>query len=168
MVIEASVFRDPVDQAGKPFDLAAFRDLLLLHALAQSNARGGPVNSNLAPLGGAEPFVPSRPASAAAGRSGTPRPVQEVDIALETQNGMVAPAGSPVGLDVDLNDLVASSKLPSEEETAFPNLPPVPSAVSATGDARLESAMPAQAIEDNSFLDFDNATVNYKLPGKKS
>ncbi len=35
MVIEASIFRDPWDDKSPPFDLAAFRDLLLLHAIAQ-------------------------------------------------------------------------------------------------------------------------------------
>lgn len=35
MVIEASIFRDPWDDKSPPFELAAFRDLLLLHAIAQ-------------------------------------------------------------------------------------------------------------------------------------
>lgn len=35
MVIDASIFRDPWDDKSPPFDLAAFRDLLLLHAIAQ-------------------------------------------------------------------------------------------------------------------------------------
>ena len=36
MVIESSIFRDPWDDKSSPFDLAAFRDLLLLHAIAQT------------------------------------------------------------------------------------------------------------------------------------
>ncbi len=171
MVIEASVFRDPVDESGKPFDLAAFRDLLLLHALAQSNARGGPVNSNLAPLSSSAPAAGRSAGTVAvakkdAGKSGA------VDIALDTQNGMLTPAGAapgPAALDVDLTDLVAPSVLPAEEETEFPTLPPVPGAdkpaANSTGKAGAKSV---QAIEDNNFLDFDkNVTVNYKLPPKK-
>ena len=39
MVIEASIFRDPWDDKSPPFELAAFRDLLLLHAIAQGIVR---------------------------------------------------------------------------------------------------------------------------------
>ena len=39
-VIEACIFRDPWDAQSRPFDLAAFRDLLLLHEIAQSMVRG--------------------------------------------------------------------------------------------------------------------------------
>lgn len=39
-VIEACIFRDPWDAKSRPFDLAAFRDLLLLHEIAQSMVRG--------------------------------------------------------------------------------------------------------------------------------
>ena len=39
MVIEASIFRDPWDDKSPPFEMAAFRDLLLLHAIAQFKVR---------------------------------------------------------------------------------------------------------------------------------
>jgi hypothetical protein len=35
-VIESFIFQDPWDTKSQSFDLAAFRDLLLLHAVAQS------------------------------------------------------------------------------------------------------------------------------------
>ena len=35
-VIEACIFQDPWDTKGQPLDLAAFRDLLMLHAIAQT------------------------------------------------------------------------------------------------------------------------------------
>jgi pilus assembly protein FimV len=38
MVIEASIYRDPWNDASAPFELPAFRDLVLLHALALGNA----------------------------------------------------------------------------------------------------------------------------------
>lgn len=41
-VIEACIFRDPWDAKNEPFDLAAFRDLLFLHAVAQSVVQGTP------------------------------------------------------------------------------------------------------------------------------
>ena len=50
MVIEASIFRDSLDDRSAPFDLAAFRDLLLLHAIAQSFTVRDEVVSDLAPL----------------------------------------------------------------------------------------------------------------------
>ena len=36
-VIEAAIYRDPWDAASAPFELAAFRDLVLLHAIALGN-----------------------------------------------------------------------------------------------------------------------------------
>jgi pilus assembly protein FimV len=50
MVIEASIFRDSLDDRSTPFDLAAFRDLLLLHAIAQSFTVREEATSDLAPL----------------------------------------------------------------------------------------------------------------------
>ena len=50
MVIEASIFRDSLDDRSTPFDLAAFRDLLLLHAIAQSFTVREEPSSDLSPL----------------------------------------------------------------------------------------------------------------------
>ncbi len=50
MVIEASIFRDSLDDRSTPFDLAAFRDLLLLHAIAQSFTIREEPTSDLTPL----------------------------------------------------------------------------------------------------------------------
>ena len=50
MVIEASIFRDSLDDRSTPFDLAAFRDLLLLHAIAQSFTIREEPSSDLSPL----------------------------------------------------------------------------------------------------------------------
>ncbi len=153
MVIEASIFRDTLDESSKPFDLAAFRDLLLLHAIAQTNARGGLGTSDLSPLS------PSIAESAAVRQVAAP--LQSVDIPLETRGGMLpmpTPSrASTTDLDLDLNDLVAPSVLPAEPDgvpTEFPVITPPPA---------------PQGIVDNNFLNFEtNNTVQYNLPKPKA
>lgn len=112
-VIEASIFRDPLDDKSPPFDLAAFRDLLLLHAIAQTNFNPDAVLSRPMPL--------------------TVAPVQTND-SLKTQAGFArvapaAPAPDSTELDLDLSDLEFSSPSPvvSPAATAAPEaaLPPV-------------------------------------------
>ena len=151
MVIEASIFKDATDESAKPFDLAAFRDLLLLHAVAQTNARGGVGSSDLLPL---TSNSTERTSARAAGRS-----IQTVDIPLDSPVEMVPmpkPSTASTDLDLDLNDLVTPSELPIEAEadsTEFPVIapPPVP-----------------QGMVDNNFLKFEtNQTVQYNLPKPK-
>jgi hypothetical protein len=154
MVIEASIFRDTLDESSKPFDLAAFRDLLLLHAIAQTNARGGVGSSDLAPLAaGLSESAAVRQVAA---------PLLTVDIPLETRGGLLpmptpSTGGTDLDLDLDLNDLVAPSVLPSDPEgvsTEFPVItaPPVP-----------------QGLVDNNFLSFEtDKTVKYTLPKPKA
>ena len=151
MVIEASLFRDASDESGKPFDLAAFRDLLLLHAVAQTNARGGVGSSDLLPLSASvADSAAARPVAA---------PLQSVDIPLETRAGLLpmpTPSTGTTDLDLDLNDLVEPSVLPVEPDgvsTEFPVIapPPIP-----------------QGLVDNNFLSFEtNNTVQYNLPKPK-
>ncbi len=151
MVIEASIFRDTLDESSKPFDLAAFRDLLLLHAIAQTNARGGVGSSDLAPLAaGLSESAAVRQVAA---------PLLTVDIPLEARGGLLpmpTPSTSGTDLDLDLNDLVAPSVLPSEPEsvsTEFPVITPPPA---------------PQGLVDNNFLSFEtNNTVQYSLPKPK-
>lgn len=175
MVIEASVFRDPTDDKSKPFDLAAFRDLLLLHAIAQNTSRAGPVNSNLSPL-------PSS-ATATAGAAAAParQGGADVDIALDTRNGMLPmpPIGGAVDLDLDLSDLVnpaapqgsgamkpvplmASNAVPAPVVPVLPALLPVlPSLGAATA-----SAQPAQAkaVSDIDLPDLSPNETSTVLP----
>ena len=185
MVIEASVFRDPTDDKSKPFDLAAFRDLLLLHAVAQNTSRAGPVNSNLAPLPRAAG------AAAAAGPGTSARPVVDVDISLDTRNGMLPmPAvGKATELDLDLSDLVSPGSPGAMPDTAKPvplmaskaqaglaaspgalpeiTLPELPPSESPTVLPVTES--PAPSLVDNNFLSFEtSATVQYTLPKPKA
>ena len=130
MVIEGSIFRDPQDEKSAPFELAAFRDLLLLHAVAQSTAdRDAPV-SDLAPLhagvtaayrpmGGAGGTVATMPGRPLAGSTAKAPNIASVDIALNTEPGylQVTPDGPvlPPDLDIDLTDLVAPSVFPQED-----------------------------------------------------
>ncbi len=194
MVIEASIFRDPMDDKSKPFDLAAFRDLLLLHAVGQSNARGDSGVSGLAPLS-TVPVSPQKTTSITAKLSGA----MSVDIPLESPVSVMPPV--PEGdLDLDLSDLVLPEPTPktatasktaaapkpkapeplAEEDTEFPKLittpfattTPVPAAslppAAASSPTVNKSGPPVQAIEDDNFLDFDKqATVKYTLPKNK-
>lgn len=78
-VIETCILRDPWGSTNQPFDLAAFRDLLLLHALAQALA--------------AQPGSKKGPATIGPAPAGPTRP----DILLED-------SGPASELDVDLSD----------------------------------------------------------------
>ena len=163
MVIEASIFRDPLDDKSKPFELAAFRDLLLLHAVAQSNTRGDSGISGLAPLS-------TVPVNLQAGGQPSPMTDLGVDIALDVENSKMPPM-PPAGtnLDLDLSDLVGLEQQPvvaqkSDEETEFPNLLTGPSPLPPLK----REPKPNQLIQDNHYLDFDkNPTMSYTLPKPK-
>ena len=180
MVIEASIFRDPLDGKSKPFELAAFRDLLLLHAIAQSNARGDTGISGLAPLS-TVPVSPQRAGSAAgshsldvdiSGPAVSVAKIAAVDIAIDGANSVMPPL-PPAGadLDLDLSDLVgagAKSTITreSEDATEYPNL--LPDAPVPALPPLKKADKPVQAIEDNHYLDFDrNPTMRYTLPKSK-
>ncbi len=62
-VIESLVFRDPLESGSQPFDLAALRDLLLLHAVAQRIVFASMDNASagLALGGGAAAHAKSKP-----------------------------------------------------------------------------------------------------------
>ena len=76
MVIEASIFRDPWDDKSPPFELAAFRDLLLLHAIAQGIASLDGAASGPGALQAGKPAATAnrfeRVARFALGRDGAP------------------------------------------------------------------------------------------------
>ena len=157
MVIEASVFRDPTDDKSKPFDLAAFRDLLLLYAIAQNTSRAGPVNSNLAPL----------PSSSGAVANAAAKPARQggvdVDIPLETQNGMVPmpSTGGAVDLDLDLDlaDLVSPSA------KADGSMKPVPLMASITVPAPVVSVLPStEAAGSSALFNQSNALPKVDVP----
>jgi pilus assembly protein FimV len=178
MVIEGSIFRDPQDENSKPFELAAFRDLLLLHAVAQSTAdRDAPV-SDLAPLHAgvsdsyrsargtgaavAAQAVATMPARAPAAAPARSAKVASVDIALNTEPGylQVTPDG-PVHhpeLDIDLSDLVAPSVLPEEAATDAADFPKL----GATSEPTVNLA--AKPKTSPTPVDIDVNLINFDLP----
>lgn len=163
MVIETSIFRDPLDDKSKPFELAAFRDLLLLHAVVQSHTRGDSGVSGLAPLSTVPVNMQSSAIPAAVVDLG-------VDIAIDVENSIMPPMpAAGAGLDLDLSDLVgaepaAASSAKSDEETEFPNLMTGPSPLPALK----REPKATQLVEDNHYLDFDkDPTTRYTLPKSK-
>ncbi len=142
MVIEASIFRDSLDDRSAPFDLAAFRELLLLHAIAQSVTIREEVVSELSPLrANMAPISKGARLSASGGGSGAsplssspPSNFTEVDISLSTGGALSAGPSLPsvtavlnaptrldamageldLELDLDLSGLVALS--PTQED----------------------------------------------------
>lgn len=89
MVIEASIFRDSLDDRSTPFDLAAFRDLLLLHAIAQSFTIREEPTSDLAPLrANMSPISKGARLSALPASAGNVDAAGTVDLALPALTGL--------------------------------------------------------------------------------
>ena len=129
MVIEASIFRDSLDDRSSPFDLAAFRDLLLLHAIAQSftireepTSDLAPLRSDIAPISKGARLSPlSRPGAPASG----PEANGTVDISLPPISGSapvdISLNSSGMGLMSHANSTGSLTALPSV--TAVLNAP---------------------------------------------
>ncbi|MBK9237757.1 MAG: hypothetical protein IPO19_17970 [Rhodoferax sp.] len=97
-VIETCVLRDPWGSGSQPFDIAAFRDLLFLHALVQT----------LLGLSAATPGGASVSALAASrrevARAATPAPSAEATPGSTQPDILLVDADSDSQLDVDLTD----------------------------------------------------------------
>ena len=117
MVIEASIFRDSLDDKSTPFDLAAFRDLLLLHAIAQSftireepTSDLSPLRANMAPIskGARLSALVASPANVEA-EAGVDLPLPEltglteVDIPLSSSGAGLLPLSSLPSVTAVLN-----------------------------------------------------------------
>ena len=113
-VIEGFVFRDSLEPANAPFDLAALRDLLLLHAVAQRIVVASSGAAPAQPAAGALAASPAKPYFADSGL-GLPVPLPipmpsphataadvdvDVDVDLDLDFGIATPE---VGLDLDLS-----------------------------------------------------------------
>ena len=121
MVIEASIFRDSLDDRSTPFDLAAFRDLLLLHAIAQSftyreepTSDLAPLRANMAPISKGARLSPlAGPGAAVSGFDAD----STVDISLPPLSGFaevdIALNSSGMGLLPNANATVNPTSLPS-------------------------------------------------------
>lgn len=186
MVIEGSIFRDPLDEKSAPFELAAFRDLLLLHAVAQSTAdRDAPV-SDLAPLhagvtpayrpmGGAGGTVATMPARSLAGGPAKAPKIASVDIALNTEPGylQVTPDG-PVqhpDLDIDLTDLMAPSVFPQQDAAGAGDFPKLAGGGEPTVNLTVKpKTKPTPVDVDVNLINFDlpEASKTVSIPKPKA
>ena len=126
MVIEASIFRDSLDDRSTPFDLAAFRDLLLLHAIAQSftireepTSDLTPLRANMSPISKGARLSAMAGTGAPASNSGAARLDVErsVDLVLPPSSGF-----SEVDISLDSSGL---------ELRPTPNLPSVTGVLNA-------------------------------------
>lgn len=127
-VIEKSIFRDQGDAEGEVFDLEAYRELLLLHAIAKdvikresADARGAQdfEHTAIKPLKAAgSPALATAVAAQMAGSRDT-QPMDELP-----------PASSQFGLDVDLDELSEISafeaSLPNVDKPVEPTAKPAP------------------------------------------
>jgi len=154
MVIEAAIFRDPWDDRSEPFELAAFRDLLLLHAIAQSNANPAVSRAVDVPVSGPTYF--SNSGNAMAKVLGVANP------ALKTQAGFAQVPQRAAPLMVDLN-LTQGENLDLELDLTTPALASAPAPVSnatpvpvgAASNGAMGHADAALPQVDGSLLDFD-------------
>lgn len=163
--IEACLFRDTATGAGKPFDLAAYRELLLLYAMAQGTVRQADGSAH-SPKTRPRTAAVTRPqeleldisqpvpleASAPRETSFTQPMLLMSEMApLESQDTHpqpLAPAHRPpLDLDLDLNldfsnsELMAMQEIPSVPAT----LPPVPAALDLDFDLDLDLDLAAPA-----------------------
>lgn len=147
-VIESSIYRDPLDDKSPPFDLAAFRDLLLLHAIAQTNFNPDAVLSRPMPLTVA---LPSNDGSlkTKAGFARVSAPVEPPSVDLE--------------LDLDLSDLEFSAPVLSTEPSPEPSPAPTLSSSISTPEISLPKA-------DGNLLNFDlpDTGSSFSLPKPKN
>lgn len=161
-VIEQSIFRDPSDKDGEVFDLEAYRELLLLHALAkeiirkdQSHEKGGEPSQ---PRFGHTKIQPLK--AAAASGAGTPTQPQDI----------IPPASPNLGLDVDLDELAELSAF----EASLPevDVKVEPTAKSSAAKGENAPVIPSNLI-DFEVLDFlhsakDSAPPEDGKPPRKS
>lgn len=142
-VIEKSIFRDPGDADAEVFDLEAYRELLLLHAMAKDMikrdvAASRPANdfqhTSVQPLKAAAKSAAPVAAAAVAGAAASvqgPRDTVPVELDLDTLE-VIPPASPRLALDVDLDEISEFSAFEASlpevltpvEPTAQPVSPP--------------------------------------------
>lgn len=133
-LIEQSIFREPGDAGAEVFDLEAYRELLLLHAIAKDVIRREHADS--LPSGDFE-HTAIRPLKAANNRVVAAAVAAQTESMRETQPQDALPAASShLGLDVDLDELseisafeaslpeVAAPVQPTAKPVAAPGVSP--------------------------------------------
>ena len=153
-LIEVFIFRNPGGDHSQGFDLAAYRDLLLLHSIAKRllGASAGFVDSNNAALT-RNPFKSSADLTALGMTTG-PGP-------LEPVMADVAPQG--LDLDLSLPDEPASPQAAAPEGGSTPlEFPPVDAVPSAFSEITAPTAV-VKPAQDN-LIDFDFDLPEPKKP----
>ena len=144
-VIEKSIFREPGDVDAEVFDLEAYRELLLLHAMAKDM-----ITREIADSQGSSDFQHTaiRPLKAAGNKALAAAVAAASVSGRETQPMEDMPPASPrLGLDVDLDEL-------SEISAFEASLPEVPAPVQPTAKA---APAPGSAPYDETgnLIDFE-------------
>lgn len=151
-LIEESIFRDVSDDEVEVFDLEAYRELLLLHAIAKelikreeplSGAHSEFKHTNMQPLkaDARRPAAPGRERSAVAEEPAAGRNTQPMDL------DVLVPASSHLGLDINLNDLSEFSAF----EASLPEVSPPVEPTAKAGDGQ---DLPLSNLIDFEVLDF--------------
>jgi pilus assembly protein FimV len=94
-VIETCIFRDAQDAVSQSFDLAAFRDLLLLHAVAQSVVLGSPSAEG-------KPRVAGQSDGVSRDQEVPPSHLLDLDLSDLDMGELGSDAASPVDIDLPL------------------------------------------------------------------
>jgi hypothetical protein len=147
-LIEQSIFRDATDSSTEVFDLEAYRELLMLHAIAKDLIQrdSSPVRTSgdfqhtaMQPLkaaGKSAPVVAMPPATAADRQLTQPMALNDIP-----------PASSRLGIDIDLDDLSGVARFEA-------SLPEVGVAVEASAKPTQPADFDIRPGEDN-LIDFE-------------
>ena len=149
-VIEKSIFRDANDRDGEVFDLEAYRELLLLHAVAKEMIKRG----DKAPGAEGPEFEHTaiKPLKAAAGGAAA---LASTDKGPNTEPFENMPLSSPrLGLDVDLDALAEASAFEA-------SLPEVDGVVEATS-AGAKGGYGSSVADEGNLIDFE--VMDFMLP----
>jgi tetratricopeptide (TPR) repeat protein len=144
-LIEKSIFREPGDLGAEVFDMEAYRELLLLHAIAKDVIRREKSDGLIS---GDFEHTAIRPLNAANNRAMAAAAAAQADLMRETLPQDALPAASSnLGLDVDLDEL-------SEFSAFEASLPEVATPVQQTAKP---AAAPGAApdFDMGHLIDFD-------------
>ncbi|MEZ5706235.1 MAG: hypothetical protein R3E56_13740 [Burkholderiaceae bacterium] len=149
-VIEKSIFRDVNDKDGEVFDLEAYRELLLLHAVAKEMIKRD--HKERSAEGAEFEHTAIKPLKAAAGASAA---ASSAEKGPNTEPFEIMPLSSPrLGLDVDLDALAEASAF----EASLPEVEGVVEATSTGAKGRSGSSV----ADEGNLIDFE--VMDFMLP----
>jgi hypothetical protein len=147
-VIEQSIFRDPGDSGSEVFDLEAYRELLLLHAIAKDVIKRDAAQKTASKdfeHTAIRPLKAARTAVATGAGEDMARPLERPTQPMDD----IPPASPRLGLDVDLDEL-------SEISAFEASLPEVKAPVEPTAKAAMPpGAMPQPDVILDNLIDFE-------------